>query len=79
MSSLKRNESIRVEISWVASGIYLVRTQIARTTPRAGRLVVADLNAIRMPDFPYESSPAYLAKRVRNAVYAATSDPELEL
>lgn len=79
MSSLKRTESIRIEVKWQAPGILLVTTEIARTTPRAGRESLALFESLRMPDFPYESSAGYLAKRIRNQVLGSTSDPELLL
>lgn len=79
MSSLKRNESIECVIRSLPSGMLSVATQIVVTTPRAGRSVVAHMETIRFADFPYESSTSYLAKRIRNMIAGATTDPELDL
>lgn len=79
MSTLKRTESIECVIRSLPSGMLSVATQIVVTTPRAGRSVAAHIETVRFADFPYESSASYLAKRVRNMIAGATTDPELYL
>lgn len=78
MASLKRGELIECVIEPLPSGMLVVRTKIARTTPRAGRVELVHFESIRFADFPYESSAGYLAKRIRNMIAGATTDPDLQ-
>lgn len=77
MSSLKRDQSIELVVLWRPSGKLYVTSQLVTTLPRVGRRVVALYEGREFPDFTYESSAGYLAKRIRNGVMGSTLDPEL--
>lgn len=78
MSSLKRNQSIELVVLWRPSGKLFVTSQLVTTLPRVGRHVTAIYEGVQFPDFTYESSAGYLAKRIRNGVAGSTYDPELQ-